>query len=151
MMIEPDNDKVFSNLENIDVAIVEDSFLTQRFKLPDGIYDIIPLKARKKLILKYKRGTKSASFLALKKLLKDEVNYPNHNNSLEKVSEFFKRSESEYVNFNLFKYTRRFLFIIAQNYYAFKVRIKIIIGKKEVGSIFSLGFIRYIKIKNLLK
>ena len=41
-MIEPDNDKVFSNLENIDVAIVEDSFLTQRFKLPDGIYDIIP-------------------------------------------------------------------------------------------------------------
>lgn len=97
MMIEPDNDKVFSNLENIDVAIVEDSFLTQRFKLPDGIYDIIPLKARKKLILKYKRGTKSASFLALKKLLKEDKDlmfFPkeaktyNPSRKLEKIEKF---------------------------------------------------------------
>ena len=50
----------------------------------------------------------------------------------------------------LYKHLKQRLFIFSQNFIAFKFLIKKILGFREVGSIFSLGFFRYKKIKQLL-
>ena len=84
----------------------------------------------------------------LKKLLNNEVNFPDHNNSLEKISNFLKTNNSIETDFNLSQLIKQKIFIISQNYIAFKFLIKRAIGFKEVSSIFSLGFLRYRRIKN---
>ena len=86
----------------------------------------------------------------LKKLLYNEVNYPYHVNSLEKISNYFIKNESKEINYNFYKHLKQRLFIFSQNFIAFKFLIKKILGFREVGSIFSLGFFRYKKIKQLL-
>ena len=77
----------------------------------------------------------------LKKLLYNEVNYPYHVNSLEKISNYFIKNESKEINYNFYKHLKQRLFIFSQNFIAFKFLIKKILGFREVGSIFSLGFL----------
>ena len=43
------------------------------------------------------------------------------------------------------------IFLFSQNYIALKFSIKKFFGFKEVGSIFSLGYFRYKRIKEFLK
>ena len=86
----------------------------------------------------------------LKKLLYNEVNYPYHVNSLEKISNYFIKNESKEINYNFYKHLKQRLFIFSQNFIAFKFLIKKILGFREVGSIFSLGFLDIKKLNNYL-
>ena len=88
---------------------------------------------------------------SLKKLLFNEVNYPYQNNSLKKISDYLIKNESKTNKFNIFKLIKGYKFIFSQNYTAFKFTIKKILGFREVGSIFSLGILRYKMIKKLLR
>lgn len=85
---------------------------------------------------------------SLKKLLNNEVNYPDHNNSLEKIKNVLTTNLSAETDFNYFKLIKQKIFVISQNYIALKFLIKRAMGFKEVSSVFSLGFLRYRRIKN---
>ena len=87
----------------------------------------------------------------LKKLLYEEVNYPHHINSLEKISNYIIKNENKEIDFSFYKYFKQNFFIFSQNYIALKFSIKKFFGFKEVGSIFSLGYFRYKRIKEFLK
>ena len=102
----------------------------------------------KNLIGKKEKFIKSKKLL---KLLKDEVNYPNHTSSLDKVSKVIINDFNTRNKFSLMNYFKIKIFLIKQNFLAFKFIIKRLFGFKEVGSIFSLGFFRIRKIKNFIK
>ena len=88
---------------------------------------------------------------SLRKLLYNEVNYPLHINSIDKISKFIIQNVPSRMEFSLSIYFKQEIFKLIQNYFAFKLSIKKFFGFNEVGSIFSLGFIRQKKIKKLLK
>ena len=106
------------------------------------------LKELEKILFKNNKAKMSKS---LKKLLYNEVNYPNHINSIEKISNFIIKNESSEDEFSLVKLIKQVVFKLLQNYFAFKFNIKKFFGFSEVGSIFSIGFIRQKAIKNSLQ
>lgn len=109
------------------------------FYRPKSLKDLQKRIYKKNIIKKNK---------TLSKLLFSEVNYPNHINSLQKISEYLIEKEYSETEFNLIRFFKQKVFILKQNYFALKLNIKKLIGFKEVGSIFSLGYLRQKNIKN---
>ena len=79
------------------------------------------LKELEKILFKNNKAKMSKS---LKKLLYNEVNYPNHINSIEKISNFIIKNESSEDEFSLVKLIKQVVFKLLQNYFAFKFNIK---------------------------
>ena len=82
------------------------------------------LKELEKILFKNNKAKMSKS---LKKLLYNEVNYPNHINSIEKISNFIIKNESSEDEFSLVKLIKQVVFKLLQNYFAFKFNIKILV------------------------
>ena len=88
------------------------------------------LKELEKILFKNNKAKMSKS---LKKLLYNEVNYPNHINSIEKISNFIIKNESGEDEFSLIKLIKRgSVKLLQKNYFAFKFNIKNFFGFSEV-------------------
>ena len=116
--------------------------IIKNFKRPVSLIEL------EKILYKNNKAKKSKS---LKKLLYIEVNFPNHINSIAKISNYIIKNELNEKEFIFSEWFKQETFKLLQNYYALKLSIKFFFGFKEVGSIFSLGFTRQKKIKNFLK
>ena len=116
--------------------------IIKNFKRPTSLIEL------EKILYKNNKAKKSKS---LKKLLYNEVNYPNHINSIANISNYIIKNELNEKEFSFSEWFKQETFKLLQNYYALKLSIKFFFGFKEVGSIFSLGYTRQKKIKNFLK
>ena len=114
----------------------------------DPIFEFIPRPRNLKQFENLLKKPKSIKLnRGLKKLLSDEINYPYQTSSIEKISTFIEKNNKANKNFKLFNFILIFIFLLIQNYHAFKFFIKKKLFKfKEKSSIFSIGLIRYLKI-----
>ena len=127
-------------------TIVIDNLSPERKKhgnlLLDDFDPIIKFLTRPKSINEVircvKKNNKINYSIGLKNLLANEVNYPDHDEAISKISNYLKNISKESKKFKFKNYVKEKIFLLNQNYIALKYFLKKFLDLKKLVRYFHL-------------